>query len=360
MGLGPLTTVSLAEAREEALKCRKLLQQDVDPILERERLKKERALADARRITFEECANRFLASMDGSWKNEKHRAQWRNTLQTYAYPVIGKCSTQDISSEMIQRILAPIWNTKTETASRVRGRVESVIDFATANELRVGDNPARWRGHLDKIFPQPSKIKNVDHHAALPFCEVGQFVKDLRAKESLSAKALELLILTALRPGELVGCKWSEINLDEQSWTVPAPRMKKKKEHRIPLSARAIEIFNALSEFKVDEYVFPGLKHGFHMTTASLLKLAKEMRPELEITSHGFRSTFRDWAAEISKYQNEVVEMALAHTIKNKTESAYRRGDLFLKRRPLMNEWAEYCGRPQKLNRVIQLDSFAK
>lgn len=349
MGLGPLSLVSLAEAREKAVTCRRLLLEGKDPIDERETQRKRLIFDRAKIISFDECAEIFIESKSAEWTNEKHREQWKSTLATYASPIIGKLAVQDVDTRLILKVLEPLWLTKTETGARVRGRIEAVLDWATARGYRAGENPCRWRHNLDKLLPSPNKIKKVEHHAALPIQEMPAFYSELRSKESLSARALELLVLTVIRPGELVGARKEEFDLDANIWTVPASRMKKKIEHRVPLTSRAKQIVLELFEQTEGDFIFPGMFSG-HMTTASLLKMVKEMRPGLNLTTHGFRSTFKDWAAEHTNFPNEVSEMALAHRVSSAVERAYRRGDLFLKRLRLMDEWFNYCSIKPSIN----------
>lgn len=355
MGLGSAGTISLSEARDRASKARHQLANGINPLEAKAQAAREQAVKIARSATFSDCAQSLMKSMGGphgKWKNAKHCGQWQSTLETYAYPVIGTIPVDQVDTAMVLKILEPIWRTKTETASRVRGRVETILDYATAHSLRSGDNPARWRGHLKRLLPEPREISPVKHLSAMAIADVGQFCKELRAKQSLTARALELLILTVLRPGELVGARWQEIDLVKSVWIVPANRMKKKIEHRVPLTARAIELLGILSKNPDSDYVFLGNNKFKPMTTSSLLKLVKEMRPDLQLTTHGFRSTFKDWAAEYTEFSNEVSEMALAHRVSNKVEAAYRRGDLFPKRKHMMSDWNDFCA-------VVQPNEFS-
>ena len=293
-------------------------------------------------MTFDECAAAFIEAKQGEWKNPKHRQQWTNTLATYASPVIGKLPVADVDTGLILKILEPIWNTKTETASRLRGRIESVLSWATTRKYREGENPARWRGHLDTQLAKPSKIKKEMHHAALPYKELPGFMRKLREHTGAAASALEFAILTAARSGEVLGARWDEIDLEEGIWTIPTGRMKVRREHRVPLSDAATAVIAKMQNEVQSDFVFPGTKEAKPLSNMSMLMVLRRMGRQ-DLTTHGFRSTFRDWASETTAYPHEVCEMALAHTITNKAEAAYRRGDLFDKRRRLMQDWANYC-----------------
>lgn len=332
MGLGPLELVPLANARERALAARRLLLDGIDPI---EHRRAERATVDPppTGLTFRQCAEQMLAAHEDSWKNEKHRAQWRSTLETYAYPVFGDVQVSAVDKAHVLRVLEPIWREKAETASRLRGRIERVLDWATARDFRTGDNPARWRGHLDKLLPAVSKARRVKHHAALPYRDVPAFLVELRDRDGLSARALEFLILTASRTGEVLGAKRSEFDLDAGVWVVPADRMKASREHRVPLSDACVALLRPLLA-KGEE--------PFELSNMALLVLLRRMKRD-GLTVHGFRSSFKDWAAECTTFENIVSEAALAHVIGDKTEAAYRRGDLFDKRAELMSAWAAFC-----------------
>jgi integrase len=338
LGLGSLDTLNLAEAREKARGLRQQLLDGIDPFTARQQAKKARLAklaAEARAMTFKQSAEACIASHEDAWKNAKHRAQWRSTLETYAYPVIGDLSVDDIATGHIVRVLQPIWKDKPETASRVRGRIEKVLGWATVRGFRSGDNPARWRGHLQELFAAKTKLRPVNHHAALPYTDVPAFVAELRGRDSLSARALEFTLLTAVRTGETIGATWDEIDFAAKVWTIPAARMKAGKAHRIPLSDQAIKILTVVP--REGEHIFP-------LSNMAMLELLRGMRPGT--TVHGFRSSFRDWAAERTSYPNEVAEAALAHTVGDKVEKAYRRGDLFEKRRRLMADWSAWCSRP--------------
>ena len=340
MGLGGYPDVTLAGAREKARAARETIAQGIDPIAARVAAKSALAAARGSAITFKDAAERFIEAKAGEWKNAKHCQQWTNTLETYAEPVIGSMQVRDIGLPHIIKILDPIWTSKTETASRVRARLESVLDWATVRGYRHGDNPARWKGHLDKILAKPGKVTKVEHHPALPIDQIANFMLALRQRHGITARALEVLILTATRSGEVRGACWEEFDLDAGLWTIPAGRMKAGREHRIPLSARVLAILNALPRLAEVELVFPAPRGGV-LSDMSLTAVTRRMG--IAAVPHGFRSTFRDWAAERTDYPSEMAEMALAHVINNKVEAAYRRGNMFEKRRRMMADWAHIC-----------------
>jgi len=299
------------------------------------------ALAEARALTFEAAAQAYFNAHERGWKNRKHRAQFLSTLKTYAYPKIGKLSVAAIDTGLVLKVIEPIWHDKTETANRVRGRVEAVLDWATVRGYRVGDNPARWRGHLSEALPAREKIQKTVHHAALAYDELPEFMMALSQRDGVAARALEFTILTAARTGEVVGATWDEINLEEKSWIVPAGRIKGGREHRVPLSERALKILHALPTEKDNPFVFIGPRRG-GLSNMAMAAVVQRMGRD-DITVHGFRSTFRDWCAERTNYPNHIVEMALAHVVGDKVEAAYRRGDLFAKRIKLMADWARFA-----------------
>jgi integrase len=360
MGLGPVHTVTLAMAREKATEARRKLLDDIDPIEQRKETRQAIRLEAAKALTFKECAEKYIDAHKSGWKNAKHSAQWHATLDTYVHPIFGSLSVAAVDVGLVLKALEPIWNTKPETASRVRGRIESVLDWATARKYRSGDNPARWRGHLDHLLPARSKVAKVQHHSALPYIEICEFMDQVRGLEGVSPRALEFAILTATRTGEVIGAKWSEVDLKSGMWIIPGDRMKAGKEHRVPLSSRAIELLKALPREKGSEFIFIGDKPGKALSNMALLMTLRRMGRD-DLTTHGFRSTFRDWAAEQTAYPNEMVEMALAHTIGDKTEAAYRRGDMVEKRARLMEDWATYCGKPsgQIVQTVVPIRSKA-
>ena len=351
LGLGTFAEVTLVEARDGsfkdgklikdgALQLNNLLKAGIDPLIERQRLDNERKTATTKSMTFKQCSEAYINAHQAGWKNKKHIQQWQNTLTQYAYPVFGELDVKVIDTGLITKCLEPIWLTKNETAGRVRGRIESVLDWAAARKYREGDNPARWRGHLDKLLARPSKIQKTEHHKALPYGEINGFINSLRLQDGIAAKCLEFTILTAARTGESIGATWDELDLSAKTWTIPAVRMKADREHKVPLNTQALAILNDMATIKTNEYVFPSKAKG--LSNMAMLTLLRRM-DRADITVHGFRSTFRDWAAESTAYTGEVVEMALAHAIKNQTEAAYRRGDLLEKRSRLMADWDRFC-----------------
>ena len=345
IGLGPAAgadAITLSAARDSASALRLKVKAGIDPLDEREQeAAKARAAAQAAEvagITFKQVAEAYMSANEGGWRNDKHRQQWKNTLATYVYPTIGDLPVAEIATAHVLQILEPIWKDKAETASRVRGRMETVLDAAKARGYREGENPARWRGHIAQILPARARLTR-GHHKALPYDAVPEFVGKLRAREAVAAMTLEFVILTAARTGEVIGASWNEVDMDKAIWTIPAERMKAGKEHRVPLSSRAVEILRETKELRKD-WFFPAARGG-KLSGMAMTMLLRRM--DVDVTVHGFRSAFRDWASECTSYAHEVAEMALAHTIENKVERAYRRGDLFDKRRRLMDDWATYC-----------------
>lgn len=357
MGLGPLGTVTLAEAREKAQRARALLQEGIDPIDAKEGQRQAAQAEAGKRISFKDAAEKYIQAHRAGWKNPKHGDQWASTLERYAYPVIGKVAAWDVSTAHVVKILEPIWATKTETASRVRGRIEAVLDWAKVRGFRdkSSENPARWRGHLDKLLPAKTKVAKVNHHEAMPYDELPAFMVDLRDNDSISARALEFTILTAARTGETIGARWPEIDFEAKVWTVPGKRTKSGREHRVPLSERALAILRSLPTEKGNDHVFIGATKGRGLSNMAMLELLRGM-VENGLTVHGFRSTFRDWCGERTNHPREIAEMALAHVLPDKTEAAYRRGDSLEKRRRLMRDWAKFCGAPAgKGGKVVAL-----
>lgn len=342
MGLGPLHTVPLALARQKAMKARRQRLDGEDPIETRRTSRRAARLEAAKAMTFRQCAEACIAAQRPGWRNAKHAAQWPATLAAYAYPVFGEQPVQAIDTALVIKAIEPIWTGKPETASRLRGRIEAVLDWAKARSFRDGENPARWRGHLDKLLAPRAKVRRVVHHAALPYREIADFMTALRQQAAAGARALEFAILTAARTGEVIGARWSEIDLEAAVWTIPAERMKGGQEHRVPLSSPALALLRALQTTRQGEFVFAGGRRGRPLSNMALLMTLRRMRYG-ELTTHGFRSTFRDWAAEQTNFPREIAEMSLAHTVNNKVEAAYRRGDLFEKRRRLMGAWANAC-----------------
>lgn len=341
MGLGPVHTVTLAEAREKAYACRRMLIEGIDPL----EAKKAKHQAERRErmksLLFRDCANQYIEAHRKSWKNEKHAAQWGSTIETYANPIIGNLMVTEIGTDEIMRVLEPIWAEKTETATRLRGRIESILAWATVRGFRTGLNPARWKGHLDHLLAKPSRLRKTNHHAALPYAEAAAFMKMLRQQEGNAALALQLVILTASRTNEVIAARKSEFDLPSKIWIIPADRMKARREHRVPLSTTAVALVKPLINTGTSEFVFPASKENRHLSNMAMLQLLKRMKRE-DLTVHGFRSTFKDWARETTDYAREVSEAALAHIIGDQTEAAYARGDLFTKRAGLMQEWADY------------------
>ena len=351
MGLGPLALYGLQEARARALDARRKRHDGVDPIEARRAERAQQRLDAAKAITFKECAESYIASHRAGWRNDKHKYQWSATLSTYAYPAIGTLPVQAVDTALVLKVLEPIWTVKPETAGRVRQRIESILDVAKVRGYRDGENPARWRGHLDKLLPARSKVRAVEHHAALPYAQLPALLASLREREAVSARALEFLILTAGRTGEVIGARWGEIDLLDKTWTVPAARMKTHRDHRVPLSARAVAILQDMQEARDGDnaFVFPGPRPGKPLSNVALLRLLERMGLN-DLTVHGFRATFKTWASERTSTQNEIVEASLAHTIGGKVEQAYRRGDMFEKRRRLMQQWATFCSSPPVVN----------
>lgn len=342
MGLGPLHSVSLAEARRTAAQLREQLKHPlspVDPLTAKRNQKQEAARQNWRSMEFKACAAAYIDAHRSEWKNAKHVQQWENTLSNYAYPVLGGMPVAAIDEALVLKVLLPIWQEKTETAKRLRGRIESVLDWATFNKFRQGENPARWKGHLEHSLARPSKVAKVVHHAALPYQEIGAFMTNLRQRQGVAARAIEFLILTAARSGEVRGATWSEIDLDQKTWTIPAARMKMEREHRVALSDAAIELLDSMPRVDGCEYIFPGARQIRPMSDMTLTAVLRRMDRD-DITVHGFRSTFRDWSAEATNFPHELAEMALAHAVSNKVEAAYRRGDMLEKRVAMMNAWA--------------------
>lgn len=340
MGLGPFPLIPLAKAREKAREARAMHFDGTDPIAERAAKSERVAAAQARALTFKKACEQFIASREGEWRNSKHRQQWENTLSMYAEPVLGSMDVAAIDQDHVLKVLEPIWRTKTETATRVRGRIELVLDWATARRHRQGENPARWRGHLDKLLPAPSKIRSVRHHPAVPVADVPAVVKEIAGKPGVAAQALLFQVLTALRSGEVRGARWPEFDLSLRVWNVPAERMKGKRPHRVPLSEQALQLLAQLPRYERTDLLFPSQRDTM-LSDMSLTSVMRRMK--LEAVPHGFRSSFRDWAAELTSYPNELAEMALAHAIDSKVEAAYRRGDMLARRLALMQDWAKYC-----------------
>jgi integrase len=362
MGLGPLSLYGLQEARTKALAARKLRHEGIDPIEARRAQRARKRLEEAKAITFKQCADAYINSHRAGWHNGKHAGQWGATLATYAFPLIGGLAVQSVDIGLVLKVLEPIWTAKPETAGRLRGRIESILDWAKVRGYREGENPARWRGHLDKLLPKRSKVRQVKRHAALSYAELPDFIACLREQEGIAARALEFAILTAGRTGEVIGARWSEIDLLDKAWTVPAGRMKANREHRVPLSARALAILREMQAARRDDsdeaFVFPGRKPKTPLSNMAFLMLLRRMGRG-DLTAHGFRATFKTWASERTGFQNEIVEGALAHVIGGRVEQAYRRGDMFEKRRKLMDSWEKFCEHPTRTSKIIPISREA-
>jgi integrase len=348
MGLGSVRDVTLAQARAKAADARKQAKEGIDPIDDRHvkvvTKAAEEAKAAARPVTFDQCADAYVTAHEAGWRNAKHRRQWKNTLATYASPVFGKLAVGEVDTAMVLKAIESIWAKKSETASRVRNRIENILDYARVSGYRTGENPARWRGHLDHLLPARSRVRSVKHHESLPYAEIGAFMAELRDRKAVAARALEFTILTAARTGEVIGARWSEIDLQAKVWTVSAERTKAGRGHRVPLSGAALAVLKGLQLFRQShaDFVFPGDRRE------KLSNMAMEMllrRMHRDVTVHGFRSSFRDWAAECTNFPRELAASALARSVGDKVEAAYRHGDLFEKRRRLMAQWAEFCSK---------------
>jgi integrase len=348
MGLGSASAIPLARARELTVEPRRLCAEKIDPLETRRAQRLETAPA----VTFREVAEDYLKAHEATW-NAVHRRQWRSTLEAAVYPAIGDTPVKDVDTPAVMKVLRPLWNSTPETASRIRGRIETILSAAKATGLRTGENPAAWRGHLQNLLPKPRAVKKVEHHKALPYRGLPDFMALLRGRPSISARALEFTILTATRRSEVLGARWDEVNFEERVWTIPASRMKGRKEHRVPLSDAALSLLRHLYEVRSNEYVFPG-QTAQRLSDASMLKLL-EIMGRRDLTIHGFRSTFRDWAAEQTSYPSDVVEMALAHLVGSAVERAYRRGDLFEKRARLMAAWSDYCAQAPTSSVVVPI-----
>ena len=357
MGLGPYPTISLAKARELATRARTLKALGTDPIDQRDAGRAAAHLAAAKVITFRQCAESYIKAHRVGWRNAAHASQWESTLRAYTYPHIGALSVQAIDTSLVMRVLEPIWTTKPETASRLRGRIETILNWARVRGYREGENPARWKGHLDHLLPAKSKVRRVQHHAAMPYVELPGFMSALREQDSVAARALEFLVLTAARTGEVIGARWKEIDLKNRLWTVPAERMKAGKAHRVPLCPRVASILQAMKPEGVESgaFVFPGSQPQKPQSNMVFLMLLRRMKLG-RLTAHGFRATFKTWATERTNFPREVIEAALAHVAGDKIEAAYQRGDVFDKRRRLMTAWFEYCGaKPAADSNVVSM-----
>jgi integrase len=357
-GLGSAADFALKEARERARRARQFLADGIDPIDAKRAARAAAALEAAKAMTFEQATREYLKQHEKKWRSPKSSPQFLSSMTAYVLPRLGGLSVADIDTGLVLKVLEPIWMEKTETASRVRSRIEAVLDWATVRGYRTGDNPARWRGHLSEVLPAPEKIKKRAHHAALPFIEMPRFTTELRAHEGVAARALEFCILTAARSGEVRGARWDEMEFDARVWRVPGSRMKGGQPHAVPLSERALEILRGLPREDGADHVFLGGTRGAGLAKMSMANLLKRMGRD-DITVHGFRSTFRDWAAERTGFPNHIVEMALAHTL-GAVERAYRRGELLDKRRRLMDDWATFATSKPTTAEVVGIRSAAK
>lgn len=344
MGLGSSPEVSLADARREAERCRRLVRDDTDPIDARRARRQAVSLNAARSPTFESCAKQYIEDHRAGWRNEKHAAQWSATLATYAYPAFGSLPIQSIDTALVIKALDPIWRRKPETAARVRQRIESVLDWAAARGYREGENPARWRGHLDKLLPKRARIRAVKHHEAMPYTELPAFFVGLTKRDTISAKALKFTILTAARSAETRGATWGEIDRAASLWIVPASRIKSGRQHRVPLPDAALSVLDDLELLSTnrESLLFPG-RRGKVLSDSAMRNYLQEDLRRPGLTVHGFRSSFRDWAAEKTGFPRELAEAALAHVVRDRTEAAYQRGDLLDRRRKLMDAWSKFC-----------------
>jgi integrase len=342
LGLGSATAIPLKRARELATEARQLRAEGIDPVDKRRSDRIAKRVESAKGITFDRCASAYIAAHEAGWRNAKHRYQWRATLKDYASPVFGHLPVQDIDTGLVMQVIEPLWRTKTETASRTRQRIEAVLDWATVREYRQGANPARWRGHLQKLLPAKAKVRALEHLAAMPYADVPAFMADLRKRESVSARCLEITILTAARTGEAINARWSEFDLDNRLWVIPGSRMKMRAEHRVPLAPRAVDILREIYSRRAGEYVFANVATGRPISDMTMRKVLALMGHG-HVTTHGFRSAFTDWAHEWTEFPDIAIDMALAHKVSDKVQAAYRRGDLFEKRRKLMDAWATYC-----------------
>jgi integrase len=340
LGLGPTHTVGLAEARQIAQAHRAMVLNGVDPKVARERQREDKKAVEA--PSFQWCAERYIEAHKDDWSNAKHAHQWHQSLQDYAFPKIGLLSVRDIDVHHVMDVLKPIWGKKTETATRLRGRIERILGWAAISGYRGGENPARWQAYLSELLPKPRKVTKVKHHPAIPHHEIAHFLEKLRAQsDSVAVRALEFLTLTATRTGEVIGACWSEFDIPRKVWTIPAVRMKAKRPHIVPLSERAVEIVKSIQHLPDEEFVFRGVKHGMHISNMAMLQVMRRMK--LDQVPHGMRSTFRDWAADMTDFPRELAEAALAHVVGDKTEAAYLRSDRLERRRTMMAAWADYC-----------------
>jgi integrase len=351
MGIGPVHVLTLTEARERAREASKLRLDGIDPIAHKHAQRAAAVVAAASAMTFRQCAEGFILDNEASWSNVKHRLEWERSLAKYAFPVIGNLPVAAIDTPLVLKVVKPLWQRVPKTASKVRGRIENILGWATVHHYRSGDNPARWQGHLEHALPA---VGIGEHHAALPYADVPAFMTKLRQQTGVPAKCLEFVILTAARLGEALGATWNEVDFEARTWTIPGARMKGGKEHRVPLSAAALALLRELHAIRQSDYVFVGAYPGKVIGKNGPLKLLNELTGT-SATVHGFRSSFRDWAAERTSFPREVAEAALAHAVPSQVEAAYRRTDFFDRRRRLMDGWAEFCNKPAASGKVVPI-----
>jgi integrase len=354
MGIGPEHTLTLAEARERATEARKLRLDGIDPIEHKRAQRAALQAAAAKAMTFKQCAEGFIRDNERKWDNAKHRDEWKTTLEKYVYPILGNLPVAAIDTPLVLKVIKPLWERVPETASRVRGRIENILGWATVHHYRAGDNPARWRGHLKHALPARSEIAKVEHHPALPYAQIGTFMANVRRQESVGARCLEFIALTVARSGEAINATWNEINMAARVWTIPAARMKARKEHRVPLSDAATAVLENMRAVCHSDYIFPGAREGRPVGENTPARLAR-LAAGTDITVHGLRSTFRDWVAECTAFPRELAEVALAHAVGSDVERAYQRSDLLAKRAKLMQAWADYCEKPLSAGKVIPI-----
>jgi integrase len=356
MGIGPTHTLTLADAREKATEARKLLLDGIDPIDTKHARMAALQVDAAKRMTFAQCAEGFIRDNEKKWTNARHRDEWRSTLSRYVFPTLGSLPAAAINTPLVLKVIKPLWERVPTTAKRVLGRIENVLGWATVHHYRSGDNPAAWDGLIEHALPTVSKAGDGEHHAALRYTDAAAFMTKVRANAGVAARCLEFIALTAVRLSEAINATWDEVDIEDRIWVIPASRMgKTRKEHRVPLSDAAIAVLKAMQKVRMNDWVFPGSRQGRPIGENSVWRLAKDASGDETITVHGLRSTFRDWASEHTDFHAEVKEAALAHTIPNAVEAAYRRGDLFDKRRKLMEAWANYCGKPQSSGKVVPI-----
>jgi integrase len=356
LGLGSLRKLPLAKARVKARGAIAQLGEGLDPLEAKRAAKQQRELEAAKRVTFAECAHQYVAAREATWRNKQHCQQWGSSLARFVLPIIGALPVGSIDTALVLKTIEPMWAKTPETASRVRGRIEVILDWAKSRGYREGENPARWRGHVENLLPARAKLRKVEHHAALPYSELGAFMGELRRDTSIGAKVLQYVVLTAARSGEALGARWDEIDMIGKVWTVPADRMKSGKQHRVPLSDAAVAILEDMASIRQSAFVFPGIRDSRPLSNLAMRNSLKRASRQ-EITIHGFRSSFRDWCGEQTNFPREIAEAALAHRVGDTVEAAYRRGDALEKRRRLMNTWADYCARPALTGAVIPIST---